>query len=317
MLCLGQVFHMVKMALQRIPFLVVAACVELTAAPLEIGPIWFVGDSITQSNADGSNESSPRLALYHQLVDAGYSFTFTGHHALNVDGLPATGDTAATNLYHYHSGVSGAVLGNNHFTRTGLTGNIADWWQTGRLAVEKPNIILVMAGTNDIGIGLGDRVQNPTNYQMIPLEQATARLAALIDTVFSLEGIGNPIVIVSSIPPNRGGFTYQDVYYPFDPDVVAFNEGIPDVVAEFQAEGRNVLFMDAYGPLNEDFTNLMTWDKLHPNAAGNEVIGRLWFEAIESALAQSFREESAVPEPQRALLCLAALGILALRRRRC
>jgi hypothetical protein len=83
----------------------------VTPGSKDLGPIWFIGDSITQSNADGDANGSPRKSLYDKLTAGGYTFSYTGHFTANTDGLPATGGTAATNLYHYHSGVSGAVIG--------------------------------------------------------------------------------------------------------------------------------------------------------------------------------------------------------------
>ncbi len=59
-------------------------------AEADLGAIWCIGDSITQSNADGDSSGSPRKALYDLLIANDYDFTYTGHFTANVDGLPTT-----------------------------------------------------------------------------------------------------------------------------------------------------------------------------------------------------------------------------------
>jgi len=114
--------------------------------PVELGDIWFVGDSITQSNADGDGNSSPRNSLLNIFFNQGVSFTYTGHFTANTDGLPSTGSTPATNLYEFHSGISGSVIGNDLGGRVGMTANLEsgiDFWNTGRLDTVKPELILI------------------------------------------------------------------------------------------------------------------------------------------------------------------------------
>jgi len=135
---------------------------------LNIGSIWFLGDSITQSNDDGDPLGSPRKSLFDKLTAANHDFSFTGHYTANVDGLPSTGNTPATNLYHYHSGISGSVIGANNIGRPNMTAGIPTWWNSGRLAVEKPKAVLIMLGTNDTDTNLD-------------LANAPARMGNLID----------------------------------------------------------------------------------------------------------------------------------------
>jgi hypothetical protein len=60
---------------------------ETPGGSKDLGAIWFVGDSITQSNADENPNGSPRKALYDLLIAHGYAFSFTGHWKGSVDGL--------------------------------------------------------------------------------------------------------------------------------------------------------------------------------------------------------------------------------------
>ncbi len=147
----------------------------ISAQSATIGPIWFIGDSITQSNADGDSSGSPRKSLYDLLNGAGHDFSFTGHFTANVDGLPNTGSTPSTNLYHYHSGISGSFIGANSFGRQNMTAGIPNWWNQGRLAVAKPNAVLVMLGTNDT---------NADN----DVATAPARITNLVNTILAQPG---------------------------------------------------------------------------------------------------------------------------------
>lgn len=227
-----------------------------------LGDIWFVGDSITQSNADGDNSDSPRLALFELLTANNYDFTFTGHHTANVDGLPSTGDTVETNLFHYHSGISGSVIGDDLGTRVGMTENIdsgQNFWTTGRLDTVKPEIILIMLGTNDM-------------EQNFEVATAPDRITNLIDTIMEQPEVGEPTFFVAQIPPNlRTGAPAR---------VLAFNAALPDIVAEQRLLGRDVYLVDQFTPINADTSAFVRSDELHTNTAGNAVLGQQWYDAI-------------------------------------
>ncbi len=225
-----------------------------------IGAVWFIGDSITQSNADNDDSSSPRKSLYDLLTANGYTFTYTGHHTANMDGLPSTGGTPESNLYHYHSGISGSVIGNDYSGRTGMTQNTPTFWSSGRLAVIKPNVILILLGANDVD-------------QAIDLPNAPGRLKALVQTIHAQPGVGTPTIFVASITPNRTS--------PDDPaNVAAFNAAVPGVVAELRAEGKDVRYVDQFTPIENAYAANMMGDNLHPNTTGNNTMARQWFNAI-------------------------------------
>ena len=44
-----------------------SAMAQIVPGSKDLGAIWFVGDSITQSNADGDANGSPRSELYNLL----------------------------------------------------------------------------------------------------------------------------------------------------------------------------------------------------------------------------------------------------------
>jgi lysophospholipase L1-like esterase len=229
----------------------------IPAPALNLGDIWFIGDSITQSNADGDANSSPRKSLYDLLKPQNVTFTYTGHFADNVDGLPASGGTAETNLYQYHSGVSGIRIGN---ANDGMIQNLPSFWGQGRIATVKPEIILMMLGTNDV---LGD----------VDAQTAPARLSALINEIMSFSGIGSPTIFVSTIPPSNLGAAATA-------RALAYNSALPNIIAAQRVAGRDIILVDAFTPLNANYANTMQPDGLHPNATGNGVIGQVWYNAI-------------------------------------
>lgn len=230
----------------------------------ELGAVWFIGDSITQSNADKDENGSPRKALYDLLTEHGYSFTYTGHHARNVDGLPSTGTNAVDNLYHYHSGISGSVIGDNIANRVGMTQNLSDFWSSGRLADVKPNLVLVMLGTNDVG-------------RDHDLSNAPERLKKLVQAIYDLPGIGRPTVFLATIPPNRRSESETA-------NVIGFNAAVPGIVSGFKAQGRDIHFVDQFAALDQEYATCMRPDNLHPNATGNEIMARQWFHAISAVV---------------------------------
>lgn len=241
-----------------------------------LGAIWWIGDSITQGNADGDFTETVRSTLYNKLMAAGYAFTYTGHYDYNSEGLPATGNDSdpASDLYQFHSGVSGSVIGTNWVAPngaeyTGMTQNITMWWASsvGRLSVVPPNVILILIGSNDADVGLD-------------ITNAPARLAQLISTIYTLPGVGNPTILVGTLPPNRDSLVAPQ-------NVAVFNVGVPGVVQCFQNLGDDVYIVDQFTLLNENFSAAMTPGKLHPNAVGNDYMAQNWLNTIQSYVGAS------------------------------
>ncbi len=301
-------------------FLGIAALPNSSAAllsgPKDLGNIWFIGDSITQGGSDEDNRNSPRTALYELLTEANYSFSYTGHVSDTPDNLPAIG-SGLGNLYQYHSSVSGAVIGDssangihNDFTNPtngqvlpGIAGNLAEWFRSGtsRLSVAKPDIILIMIGTNDV----------PYN----DMAHAPDRLRNLIETIYALEGIGNPTIFLANITPNPQPINHANIQTPFDEKdqfVTQFNAAIPGLVTDFQTLGKDIHFVDQYTDIKGDTLNLMQPnDSLHLNSAGDDVVAQNWFEAIDEW------KLNAVPEPATwGLIIVGAIMTLLVRRSR-
>lgn len=249
---------------------------RLILGNMNIGGVWPVGDSITQGNSDGdTTRGSYRATLYDLLSQHGYTFSFTGHQNVDNGGLPVG--------YQYHSGVSGAVIKDNYSTRKGIQQNLPTWWSTGQLATTKPNLILLMIGTNDLNIPYD-------------VANAPSRLDGLIQALFDLSG--DVSMIVASIPPIRtttvpaGG-------------VSSYNAAVPGIVQSYKNAGKDIYYLDMFTAIDSQYSTLMRTDNLHPNNTGNNVMANQWFSTIESV----------VPEPT-GLLAVAAGGVLVYRRRR-
>ncbi|MDG1240961.1 MAG: DUF642 domain-containing protein [Opitutae bacterium] len=240
-----------------------ADSITITIASVDLGAIWFIGDSITQSLFDGDDTGSPRKSLFDLLVAGNAKFSFTGHLTANVDGLPSSGDTAASNLYHYHSGITGSCIGGNSNNRTDMTANIAIWWNQERLATHRPNAVLIMLGTNDLE--LDDDVAG-----------APVRIKTLVDTIWAQVGGGAPApaIFVAQVTPNTGSAAKAQ-------RVVDFNNALPAIIATLQGEGKDVTLVDQWTRINADIAGLMG-DSLHTNAAGNDVLAEQWFDALQS-----------------------------------
>ena len=237
----------------------------------DLGAIWCIGDSITQSNADGDSGGSPRASLHQLLVKGGYTFTYTGHFTANPEGLPVTGTSPQENLFQFHSGISGSVIGASAGGRVGITQDLPGFWKSGRLAAVKPNVILIMLGANDINSN-------------IHAETAPERLVALIDTIRVQPGAGNPTILLANITPNRVPASKAAER------VKAYNARIPQVVEKLKKSGCDIHFVDQFGPIEREYDAAMDldpnpektrYDHLHPGAYGNQLIATQWFKKIE------------------------------------
>ena len=121
---------------------------------------------------------------------------------------------------------------------------------------QHPNVILVMAGTNDI-------VQNKD------LPNAPARLGALIDGLFN--GSPDSVVLVAQLIP------FADPTR--EANRVTFNAALPNVIAARTNAGKHVLLVDMSQILPSD----LVADGIHPNDGGYAKMARAWVVGINQA----------------------------------
>ncbi|SZF04319.1 unnamed protein product [Blumeria hordei] len=123
---------------------------------------------------------------------------------------------------------------------------------------QQPNVILMMAGTNDIA-----RPYMP--------EDAPWRLGALID--FAILTCPFSVVIVAQLAPVTEPPEAQFM-------IRTFNAKIPAIVAERQKVGKKVLTVD----MSQKVSGVNLYDGVHPNDYGYDLIAKVWYEGIQEAV---------------------------------
>lgn len=128
------------------------------------------------------------------------------------------------------------------------------------LVRHRPEIVLLMMGTNDILVPNG-------------VELAIQGLRQIIAEAKSPEF--NARVVLATVPPQRSGGRRP----PGIPERVP---GLNDRIREL-AQTENIPLADVYNAMKDDLS-LIGEDDLHPTPAGMEVIARVFFETIQANL---------------------------------
>ncbi len=225
---------------------------SLTSAK-DLGAIWMIGDSITLGNSDNDEQSTPRSELYKLLQENEHEFTFMGHSNKNQEGLPTK--RPMNQQYIFHSADADMRI-------MTLKGKYSLFERMGNIKKSRPSTVLIMLGSNDIGAG----------YK---LESAGERIKELANTIYNIPRIGEPTLLIATIPPNRRTEAERT-------NVMLFNEKLPGVAQDLRAEGKKVHIIDHNTPLEAAYDTCMTEDNFHPNAKGNTIIAQTWLKAINN-----------------------------------
>lgn len=238
--------------------LALASRAVTAADPLVILPL---GDSITQGA--GSSGGGYRAPLHTLLTNAGYRIRFVG----SATNTYTAGLVAASNASHEgHGGYTTASLLANLDGNNSASGNNGGFWITGisgtRPAIY-PDVILLMAGVNDLGVA-----------QLSPA-QGLAGLEALLDELVALRPTAR--IVVSTLTPYIG-----TNYSNREANQQIFNAALPGIVSNRQLAGQRITLCDVRSgvPLT-NAAALLTSDGVHPNQAGYDAIAPVWFEAIQ------------------------------------
>ena len=229
--------------------------------PLVVMPL---GDSITQGTSQpASVPGGYRDPLFALLATAGYEIAFAGSSSNNS----TVALVAAGNIAHDgHGGYTISNLMNNLDANAGTSGNNGGFWLTGiagtRPAVY-PDVILLMAGVNDLG-----SQQLSSAQGLAGLDELLTRLATLRPAAW---------IIVSTLTP------YIGAVYPLrEPHQQEFNAALPALVANHQALGHRVALCDVRTRINlANAASLLCSDGVHPNQAGYNEFARVWFNACQ------------------------------------
>jgi len=133
----------------------------------------------------------------------------------------------------------------------------------------KPKVVVILAGTNDIGGSLGPIPEEATKNNLMSM----AELAR-----------ANSIrVVLSSLTPVCDSLQPQTAKRPLA-TIMALNDWIKSYAA-----GHNLVYLDYYSHMINDTGMLrsnLTVDCLHPNQAGYDIMAPLAEQAIKKALQQ-------------------------------
>ncbi|WP_019503552.1 GDSL-type esterase/lipase family protein [Pleurocapsa sp. PCC 7319] len=212
--------------------------------------IMAFGDSIT--SGEYPTEPTPgayRLQLSNNFVDDDLSVDFIGsqeNEGTNIDDAE-------------HEGHPG-------FTIDELTTLVDE----GLLTNYQPDIVLLMAGTNDIlqsGRAAQDAADNPDQLAEIAaqtIDELDYLIERLIDEAPDVQ------IFVSSLAPLDPAIKGNP-----RPDVVEyFNDFLPELASEY---GQQVTYVNAGGQV--DISNLVP-DGIHPDSTGYQEIGNAWYDAL-------------------------------------
>ena len=141
------------------------------------------------------------------------------------------------------------------------------------VAVAKPQIALVMLGTNDIILGGKDTL--------------LSSLHRIVDAIH--KGAPGVHIVLASIPP----ITYE----PAGGMVREINQKIPDLVRAKQAEGKKISFLNMHSKVP---VTAISEDKVHLTDAGNQAIADAWLSALKLLLgSKNSFPPTATPTPVR------------------
>ncbi len=224
-----------------------------TSSPCKILPL---GDSITEGCCTAP-EGGYRIELFTKAVNSKQNITFVGGTLSIGDAKPNGPTTVAGQTFPQGNEGNGGYTIASPSSKGGIAGAITDQ----SCSTYKPDIVLLMIGTNDI-------------LQNIDLGNAPTRLGSLMDEIMT--DAPSALLVVSSIPPCCNDTTVQ-----------AYNATIPDMVKTRAQAGKHVLFVDAHAAFIKDAnykTDYISSDGLHPSANGYAVVGDLFYGAISPYL---------------------------------
>jgi hypothetical protein len=211
-----------------------------------------LGNSITQAQ---SGYNSYRRPLYKLLTNAGFTVDFIGskNTVFNNARHPST------DFDYDHEGHWGWRTDEIIYGRSG-EGKLSDW-----LKLNTPDFVLIHIGHNDI-------------IQSIPISVIINNIESIIEIIRS----ANPyttILLAQLIPSN---YSTQ-----VSTDINTLNNSIPSIAISKSTERSQILLVDQATGFDPA---IHTYDKIHPNVEGENLMARKWFEVLSSELSFTLSE---------------------------
>ncbi|KAI1854754.1 hypothetical protein JX266_000872 [Neoarthrinium moseri] len=130
-----------------------------------------------------------------------------------------------------------------------------------KIAEQKPDVVLLMAGTNDIGKNTPDE-----------LALAPKRLGELVDWIFG--NVTDTSVIVAQITP----FVHDSAK---DKKAIEYNKGVKKVIEDRSAQGKKITLVDMHSALKTDDFGP---NDIHPNDGGYRKMANVWFKGVKKVV---------------------------------
>jgi len=215
--------------------------------------IMALGDSITRgedATTAKSSQNGYRDDLASKLNSAGIRVDFVGS-LKNGSGFDAD-----------HEGHGGWKINQ-------IADNVSGWLQS-----YSPEIILLHAGTNDLG------------FSTISVGEVLNRLGSLIDRIISKRP-ASKLLVSSVTPTDPSKFSNKDIVAGFQNRVAEFNQRLPDFI---KGKSAQVKFVDAGGSISA--TQDISSDGFHPDDSGYSKIANAFFSAIQDVIGSSATNSS-------------------------
>ncbi|KAF2162085.1 carbohydrate esterase family 3 protein, partial [Zasmidium cellare ATCC 36951] len=196
-------------------------------------------------------------------------------------------------LFNDLSGDDVVMAGTQH------NGNMQDYWNEGypgktiefianacgAALAQNPNIVLLMAGTNDMNpdASISTEGSDPN--------AAAQRLSNLVDQIF--ENVPNTVVLVAKIPQVRDSRQ--------ESNTEKFNALIPGMVSDRANHGQHVALVDM-SFITPVSINSSLFDGVHPNEAAYQSMGDTWYQAIHN-IPQGWIQPPVGPDPDHPYNC--------------
>lgn len=246
-----------------------AACGSVRNLNLRIA---FFGDSITKGFPPPTYaQGGYRENLYHLLTTPGdledcdppNSVQFVGTFC--TPGLADDNGGLSRQLWSPHDGINAATLS-----------QIQAKVERSGTKSQNPNVILLLAGTNDILIPDNSV---PEGYVAGDLDAAANAFSSLLQTVYDNRGSSNPAIIVAHIPLfGRSPAYTSGPLAGLNRRVTEYNARINRIVDDMRNRdpGRRILTVhtSTYPDADEKA------DVIHPNRPGYDRIADAWLEGI-------------------------------------